>query len=268
MKVSTSIRLMCLLWKFGYVSTFTFFQFATNAASQYGAIVAGSASGNFSAIGPGVLLEPIVGLGISCRYIIAAQTVLDRRARAATLAAFFCSSAGAALTTDPATNAALGGAVGAKIAMMRAVLARGGGQALIKYFLMPFLKDFTIVSSPCQASLVDSLKLHTYNAKFSNQSRIIIQNLFAEHTARRYANSGAQKACVKVTSKAAVTKTVTKIIFDLTPLGCFVSWTIFGLASVSLVTIGGLMLFQRSERKRFNYVTQDFIETTARNLDN
>ena len=45
----------------------------------------------------------------------------------ALVAAFLSTSGASALTTDPATNAAVGGAVASKIAYMRAMLARGGG---------------------------------------------------------------------------------------------------------------------------------------------
>ncbi len=55
-----------------------------------------------------------------------AATIAEKRQRIGTLAAFLATSA-AAVTTDPTTNAALGGAVASKIAYMRAILARGGG---------------------------------------------------------------------------------------------------------------------------------------------
>lgn len=139
MNIYQSYRILLLLWQFGLVDTLTVVQFATNLSCQYVSIVIGSASGNFSTIEPKILLEPVLGFVVSGRYVIAAQTTLERRALVATLAAFLSSSTGAALTCDPATNGALGGAIGSKIAMMRAILARVGGQAralIISYYLL------------------------------------------------------------------------------------------------------------------------------------
>ena len=102
--------------------------FWINIGSQYGTIVIASlAAGNFSRIGLKVLFEPIIGLGISYRYIGAAQTAAERRARIVTLAALLSVSGTSALTPDPATNLAVGACVASKIAYMRRTLTLGGG---------------------------------------------------------------------------------------------------------------------------------------------
>ena len=72
---------MFFLWHVGLVDTFSLLQFCVNAASQYGAIVAASAAGNFYQIGLKVLLEPIIGFSTSYQFIRAAQTAAERRAR-------------------------------------------------------------------------------------------------------------------------------------------------------------------------------------------
>lgn len=118
---------MLFFWQVGLVDTFSLIQFCMNTGLQYGAIVTASAAGNFSDIGLKVLFEPIIGLGTSYQFIRAAQTAAERRARIVTLAAFFSTSGASAVTTDPATNVAVGGAVASKIAYMRAILTRGGG---------------------------------------------------------------------------------------------------------------------------------------------
>jgi hypothetical protein len=56
---------MLLFCQLGLVDTLTLVQFFTNIGSQYGAIVVATAAGNFSGIGPKVLLEPIIGLETS-----------------------------------------------------------------------------------------------------------------------------------------------------------------------------------------------------------
>jgi len=141
--MGTSFKLMLFFWQVGLVDTFTLLQFCINSGSQYGAIVVASAAGNFSDIGPKVLLEPFIGLGTSFQFIKAAQTVAERRARIATLAAFLSTSGSSALRTDPATNAAVGGAIASKIAYMRSILAaRGGSQQFLEYVLTPSLKNY------------------------------------------------------------------------------------------------------------------------------
>ena len=123
----TSLKLMLFFWQVRLIDTFDLIKFCINTGSQYGAIVVASAAGNFPDIGPKVLFEPIIGLGTSYQFIIAAQTAAERRARIATLAAFLSTSVASAFRTDPATNAAVGSVVVSKIAYMRAILTRGGG---------------------------------------------------------------------------------------------------------------------------------------------
>ena len=88
----------------GLVDTFSLVKLCINAGSQYGAIVVAAAAGNASDFNPKVVLAPLFGLGTSYKYIRAAQTSVELRARIATLAAFLYASAAAALTLDPATN--------------------------------------------------------------------------------------------------------------------------------------------------------------------
>jgi len=124
---------------------YSIFRVAANSAAQYLGVVLAAASGNFTAIDKIVIFEPIIGLEISLRYVLAAQTPLDRRARPATLAAFFSASIGAIFTTDPATNAALGGTIGSKIGMIRDMLdIRGGAQFRYCYYLLPSIKEYSI----------------------------------------------------------------------------------------------------------------------------
>lgn len=83
-------------------------KFCVNSGSQYLAVVIAASAGNVFDIGPKVLLEPVLGLGMSAQFITAAKTAAERRDRILTLLSFFSTSA-AALTTDPATNLAVGG---------------------------------------------------------------------------------------------------------------------------------------------------------------
>ena len=239
----TSLKLMLFFWQVGLVDTFSLIQFCINTGSQYGAIVAASAAGNFSEIGPKVLFEPITGLGTSYQFIRAAQTAAERRARIATLAAFLSTSGASAITTDPATNAAVGGAVASKIAYMRAMLTRGGGSYNIaRSISSSSLKEFAII--------VDSVKtpvstIHPYRAEFTYNSKMIIDNMFQDHTARRYLQGSTQKIkTVAPTYLAPIVSVSTKV--NTTPL---IGWTCLGFGLISFTILGSLYLFQRAERK-------------------
>ena len=179
--VGFSLKAMVLLWQFGLVDTLSMVQFFINSGSQYGAIVVAAASGRYSDIGPRVLLEPVIGFGTSYQFIRAAQTAAERKARIATLAAFISTSAGSALTTDPSTNAAVGGTVALKIAYMRAILTRGGATHQITK-LISSLKDFAIIVDSVKTPVVTPL-LNPAQMQFHQNCNIITQNIFAEHTA-------------------------------------------------------------------------------------
>jgi hypothetical protein len=160
----TSLKLIFFFWQVGLVDTFSLIQFCINTGSQYGVIVIASAAGNFSDIGPKVLLEPVFGLGTGYQFIRAAKTAAERRARIATLAAFLSTSA-SAVTTDPATNAAVGGAVASKIAYMRAILTRGGGSSNIaKSISSSSLKEFAIIVDSVKTPI---LEIHPYRQHVS-----------------------------------------------------------------------------------------------------
>ena len=68
---------MVFFWQVGLVNTFSLIQFCINTGSQYRAIVPASAAGNFSDIGPKVLVESIIGLGTSYQFIRTAQRRLN-----------------------------------------------------------------------------------------------------------------------------------------------------------------------------------------------
>lgn len=158
-----------IFWQMGVIDTFSVLKLCVNCGSQYTGIVSFLAAGNFSYIGPKVLLEPVFGFGTSYKFVMAAATAVDRWQRITTLASFIAASEGA-LTTDPTTNSAIGCAVAFKISYMRAILARGGSS---QHIVNSLLKNFIIV--------VDSIKtpiVHPYRAQFSNNFKITINNMF------------------------------------------------------------------------------------------
>ena len=244
-------QLLMIFWQIGLVDTFNVLKLCVNCGSQYVGIVLSSAAGNFSDIGPKVLLEPVLGLGTAYQFVKAAAPAAERSQRIATLASFLAASGGA-LSTDPTTNGAIGAAVASKIGYMRAILARGGSS---QHILNPSLKDFTIV--------VDSIKtpmVHPYRAQFTDNCKITINNMFQEHTARRYLQGSSQKIkTVAPTYLAPIASASTKV--NTTAL---ISWTCFGVGLIGFITFGALYLFQRAEHKRWQNQNEGvIIDVTA-----
>ena len=178
-------KIILLMWQFGVIDTFTAVNFLYKAGAQYGAIVVGAlADGNMTQL-PRILFEPITGLGVAYRFVKIAEVAAERRARVATLAALLSSSATTAATSNPAANAGIGGAIVGYIAHMREVLGVCGGS-----LIGSVVKDSKIVLDPVKLPVH---QIHPFRAEFTANSKIIIDNMFQEHTTRRYLQGSAQK---------------------------------------------------------------------------
>jgi len=190
MTTLTDLQTMFFFWQVGLGNSFSMIKFCVNAGSQYGAIVVAAAAGNFSEIGPKTLLEPVFGLGTSYQFIRAAQTAAEIRARITTLAAFLSTSTTSIATTDPATNAAVGGAVASKIFYIQAIIAARGG-AIERITKLNFSsKDYVIIVDSVKTPVSD---IHPYRRQFTENSKIIIDNMFQKHTSSLYLQGSAQK---------------------------------------------------------------------------
>ncbi len=103
-------KFMFFLWQLGIVDTLGMVNYFVNIGMQYGLIVVAAAGvKHISEVSQKILLEPIFGLGVNLRHIKVGESAIDRRARAATMAAFLSASVGSAATSTPAANALLGG---------------------------------------------------------------------------------------------------------------------------------------------------------------
>lgn len=273
-------QFLILLWKTGVVNTFGLIKICANCGAQYLGVVLSSAAGNFSDIGPRVLLEPITGLGVSAQFVVKGATILEKRQRIATLAAFISASA-AAVSTDPTTNAAMGGVIASKISYMKAILARGGETQVgsqATHFLGHQLKraidltdyKFKIVLDQQQATKI-LLKQSLYRNEFTLKSKHIINNIFAEHTLCR---------CGKLShfNYAELSKPLPSIFFisqlPRTPLNVsdIILWSSCAVGSICVLTIGSLYGFQFSKRKRWmreiNNANEIIIDVPSVNLTN
>ena len=237
-----------LFWNMGLVDTFSVIKLCINCGSQYASVVLSSAAGNFSDIGPKVLFEPVLGLGTGYQFVKAAATAAERRQRIATLASFLAASAGA-VNTDPTTNAAIGSAVASKIAYMKGILARGGSLQRNQYVLNPSLKDFIITVDSIKTPI---LEIHPYRTQFTCNSKMIIDNMFQEHTARRYLQVSAQKI------KTYLAPIASTQINTIALIG-WIGWTCFGVGIISFTILGSLYLFQCAERKRWQNQNNEVI---------
>ena len=224
------------MWEFGLVDTFTAVQFIYNAGAQYSSIVvAAVADGNITKF-PTMLFEPIAGFGVSYKFVKAAQTAAERRARVATLAVLLSASTATAAGSTPAANAGVGGAVAAHIAHMRDVLGIRGGS-----ILGSVVKDSKIVLDPVKLTVRE---IHPYRVEFTGTSKMIIDNIFQEHTAGRYLKGSAQKfQTIAPTYLAPIASTQINA-------NALIGWTFFGVGLIGFTTLVTLYLFQRAECKR------------------
>ena len=241
------------MWQCGLVDTFTAVNFIYNAGAQYSAVViAAIADGNLTKF-PGLLFEPIAGFRVSYQFVKAAQTTAERQARVATLAALLSASTATAVGSTPAAKAGLGGAVAAHIAHMREVLQIRGGSILGSK-----VKDFKIVLDSVQTPI---LEIHPYQKQFTENSKMIINNMFQEHTARRYLQGSTQK--LKTIGPSYLAPIASTQIKTTSLTG----WTCFGVGLIGFTIFGALYLFQRAKRKRWqnqqNQNEEVIIDVTA-----
>lgn len=114
---------------------------------------------------------------------------------------------------------AVGGAVSAKIAFMRATLTIGGGisRETFKYLLLPSLMD-------CPQTPLKSLKSDLRALEFSAQSKIIIENMFREQAIHRSAG-----ACTrKYFTPAVVAKTTLTVSLNNQSILFLLKWGFWG----------------------------------------
>ena len=165
-----SFKVILFMWQFGLIDTFSAVSFIYNAGAQYSSIVvAALVDGNVTKL-PTRIFEPIAGLGMSYQFVKAAQTVAERRARVATLAALLSASATTAATSDPTANAGIGGAIAGHIDHIREVLGVRGGS-----LIGSVVKDSKIVLDPVKLPVH---QIHPFRAEFTANSKIIIDNIF------------------------------------------------------------------------------------------
>ena len=115
---------------------------------------------------------------------------------------------------------------------MRAILARGGGGSynIAKSISSSSLKEFVIVVDSVKTQV---LEIHPYRTEFTYNSKIIIDNMFQEHIARRYL----QIKTVAPTYLAPIASVLTKVNTT---------------AIIGFTVLGSLYLFQRAERNRWH----------------
>lgn len=253
-----SFKVILFMWQFGLIDTFSAVSFMYNVGAQYSSIVvAALVDGNATKL-PTIIFEPIVGLGVSYQFVKAA-TAAEQRARVATLAALLSTSTTLAVTSNPAANAGIGGAIAGHIAHMREVLGVRGGS-----LIGSVVKDSKIVLDPVNLPVH---QIHPFCAEFTANSKIIIDNMFQEHTARRCLQGSAAaesaRSCLYQKLKGIQPTCLAPIA--LTQINCtaLIGW-FSGVGLVGLTTLGALCLFQYAERRRWqNQNDEVVIDVTA-----
>ena len=133
---------------------------------------------------------------------------------------------------------------------MRAILTRGGGSCKITKSISS-LKDFAIIVDSVKTPV---LEIHPYRTEFTSNSKIIIDNMFQEHTAHRYLQRSAQKIkTVALTYLIPMASTKVNTI-------AIIGYTCFGVGLIGFTILGSLYLFQRAERKRWKNQNEEVLE--------
>ena len=141
---------------------------------------------------------------------------------------------------------------------MRAILTRGGGSYNIaKSISSSSLKEFAIIVDSVKTPVLD---IHPYRTEFTNNSKMIIDNMFQEHTARRYLQGSAQKIKTVAPNYLAPMAAASTTVNTTAVIG----WTCLGVGLIGFTILGSLYLFQRAERKRWqNQNDEVLIDVTA-----
>lgn len=261
-----NLKFIVLLWQLGAINALTAVQLISNVGSQWAGI-SGSALTELSSIKqlPNVLVEPLRGLYTSCRWIKHAPDMASRYQRITTMAAFLSGSGAAATMSSSTANAAYGTAIYAHITHMRTALnARGGGSLLkIQEILgseiikLKNLTDYNIVLHGQQTISKMELKNYLYRLEFTEQNKIIIQNMFHEHTLRRFRPvlPGFEETLRFLPISFFLPKLNQLKVLPL-KVGSVVLWSSFAIWALSGTILGGLYLFQNSKRRRWERENQ------------
>jgi len=104
------------------------------------------------------------------------------------------------------------------------------------------------------------LDIHPYRTEFTNKSKMILDNMFQEHTARRYLEGSAQKIKTVAPNYLAPMAAASTTVNTTAVIG----WTCFGVGRIGFTILDSLYLFQRAERKRWqNQNDEVLIDVTA-----
>ena len=141
---------------------------------------------------------------------------------------------------------------------MKAIMARGGSQELLEYVLIPSLKNYLMKNysiTPVVTPLLSPAQI-----QLQETNKLIIQNMFQEHTARRYLQGSAQKIKTVAPNYLAPMAAASTTVNTTAVIG----WTCLGVGLIGFTILGSLYLFQRAERKRWqNQNDEVLIDVTA-----
>ena len=68
-KIMNLLKLMVLMYQYGYIDTLTLIEFWSNFIAQYGSIVVAEMASYILKVKPSVLISSIAGLSTNCKYI-------------------------------------------------------------------------------------------------------------------------------------------------------------------------------------------------------
>lgn len=143
---------------------------------------------------------------------------------------------------------------------MKGILARGGASATIKKpIFSSSLKELVIVVESVKDPVLN-LDINPHRTQFTNDSKIIIENMFKEHTASRFLQGSAQK--IKTVTPNYLAPVASASIKINVPTTVLVGWTSVCVALICLTVFGSLHFFQRAEHIRFQNQHDEVVSIT------
>ena len=129
---------------------------------------------------------------------------------------------------------------------MKAILTRDGGSYnIVKSISSSSLKEFAIFVDSVKTPV---LNIYPYRTEFTYNSKMIIDNMFQEHTARRYLQGFVQKTKTIIPIYLAPMASASTKVNTTAIIGC----TCFRVGLINFIILNSLYLFQRAERKRWH----------------
>ncbi len=125
---------------------------------------------------------------------------------------------------------------------MKAALATQGGESC--HMVKSSLENYEIIYVSLEAAVT---KINPYRTEFTSNSKIIIANIFQDHTDCRYIKASTRQF------KNILPSYLVPVVSTQINTVVLISWTFLGVGLLGFTTLEILHLFQRAEVKRYEH---------------